>query len=303
MKTTNWKSVIGICLVIVSWLLVISMAWAVPQYMNYQGVLRDSAGNLVTGTKAMTFKIYDDATSTTNKLFEMTSSEVKVSNGLYNVQIGPLGGVDLASGRRWIEAAVGTDTLSPRLEILAVAYALLAASAESASKVGGYSVATSGNSIIPTTDATTGKLNALVIPAAGVNVASAEYATLAGTANTAGNANYATLSGTASSAASVKGQVTAEAASGLLALFVKGKIGITGEAWGVGYFTSGGDPSTTVTDTRLTPSSIVFGSVPGTDTYNPGKTYVYRKGTNQIVCDVTTVVPSENYPFYYVIIN
>jgi len=262
------------CLLLTACCLLCTMqAIAVPQYLNYQGILRGASGNLITGTKAMKFRIYDDATATAagNLKLEVVSAEVVVSGGLYNVGIGPLGYAELASGPRWLEVEVGGETLSPRTELLSVAYAVMAVTAETAAYAN-----TAG---------------------------SASTASSATNATTATNANYATLSGTASSAESVRGPVSAEAGTNPFALFVRGKIGITGEAWGAGYFATAGDPSTTVPDSRLTPYSIVFGSVPGTVSYNPGKTYIYRKGTSQIVCDVTTVVPSDNYPFYYVIIN
>ncbi len=185
-----------------------AMAVALPQYINYQGVLRDNAGNLVTGKKQITVNIYDAATGGTS-LWNMVSPEVNVNNGLYSMKLGPLDSTALGgSGSHWLELTIATDVLSPRLEILGVAYALMAASAESASQVGGYSVAVSGNGIIPVTDSS-GKLNSSVIP----NI---------------GNADYATLSGSASSAAYVKGQVSAEASGSNYALYVNGgKLGIS----------------------------------------------------------------------------
>lgn len=278
------------------------VANAVPQYMNYQGVLRDSAGNLVTGTKAMTFRIYDDPTSTTNKLFEMTSSEVRVSNGLYNVQLGPMSGVDLSSGRRWVEVSIGTDALSPRLEILAVAYALLAASAES---VGGYTVASSGANRIPVTDGD-GKLSALVIPTTGL---------------TADTANYATLSGTASTAAYVKGQVSAEAASVTsYALYINGgKIGAkTGGAGtsgdhAIGCVGSGSIPDAQneieIFNDQVTTSSVILvtgGSASSTS--NLGNVWLKVKSISNGSFKVgfsNNVSPGLGYsiPFFYLIIN
>jgi len=186
------KIIFGLILILAA-----SAVMAVPQYLNYQGVLRDNAGNLVTGTKTMTFKIFDEATGGSDK-FSMTSSEV-VSNGLYTVQLGPLGYAELGSGRRWLEVTVVSETLSPRLEILAVAYAVTAASAESAVKLGNYLPASSGASIIPVTDSS-GKLSSSVIPTSGLN---------ADTANTANIANYATLAGAATTAATATNAINA----------------------------------------------------------------------------------------------
>lgn len=171
-------------------------ALAVPQYINYQGVLRDSAGDLVTGTKSMTFNLYSDSTGGSS-LWDMTSPEVTVSNGLYTVQLGPITSTDIGNGDRWLEVAVAGTALTPRLKILSVAYAITAdtsayatlsgtaSSAADAQLLDGYNTGVSGLSIIPTTDATTGLLSTSVIPSTGVNVATADYATLSGTASTA----------------------------------------------------------------------------------------------------------------------
>lgn len=41
-------------------LLIPSLALAVPQFMNYQGKLTDSAGTPLTGTANITFSLYDE---------------------------------------------------------------------------------------------------------------------------------------------------------------------------------------------------------------------------------------------------
>jgi len=301
---------------IILFLGIASVALGVPQYMNYQGVLRDNAGNLVTGTKAMTFKIFNAATSGT-ELWTMTSSEVKVNSGLYNVQLGPLGGVDMTSGRRWIEAAVGTDTLSPRLEILAVAYALLAASAESASKVSGYSVASSGSGdFIPL--ATSGKLNASVIPASGVSVASAEYATQAG------NASTSTYAGTAGTAETVDGfhasstptggyllaldsnkqlktSISAEAQSNPFALFVNGKFGATTSVVSIEVMPAGQN-YIDVNNSAITNSSAIFVTA-GPKDFDLGGVYISSRAANTFRIKSTNNAPALGMPIWYMIIN
>ena len=129
----NYKYLnIGFCLLfVVCFLGFSSPAGAVPQYLNYQGVLRDNSGALISGSKDMTFGLYDVADGGT-ALWTMTSSEVSVSNGLYGISLGPLGYTELGSGRRWLETAVGGEVLSPRLEIQSVAYAVAADQAASA---------------------------------------------------------------------------------------------------------------------------------------------------------------------------
>lgn len=332
MKTSNLK--IRILLLFVIWCLMLGVsAWAVPQYMNYQGVLRDNAGNLVTGTKAMTFKIFDAVTSGT-ELWTMTSSEVKVNSGLYNVQLGPLGSVDMTSGRRWVEVAVGTDTLSPRLEILAVAYALLAASAES---VGGYTVASSGANRIPVTDGS-GKLSTLVIPTSGYSV---DYATLAGHSDTATTAATATNAGTANTATTaetvdgfhasstpqqnqllaldsnkqLKTSISAEAQGNTFALFINGRLGAdagSGATPGAKVCGEATIPQNVkeqqITNDNVTDNSIILvtqGVYTGGN-FDHGGVYVSARLGNQFtvrVGDGFSVGAFQSLKIYYLIIN
>ncbi|MFA4844584.1 MAG: hypothetical protein WC632_06525 [Candidatus Margulisiibacteriota bacterium] len=138
------------CLWLISCSLLVNVALAVPQYLSYQGVLRDSGSNLITGTKAMTFRVYDAVTAGTKK-FEMISSEVVVSGGLYNVMLGPIGFAELEKGPRWLEVEVGGEILTPRIELVTVAYAVSAASAEAAETVGGFSanLTATANNLLP----------------------------------------------------------------------------------------------------------------------------------------------------------
>jgi hypothetical protein len=119
----------------------------VPYYLTYQGILRDSAGNLVTGAKSMTFKIYDASTSGTEKAsFGPTS--ITASNGQYTAQIGLISSPTTVfdGNDRWLEIAVEGITFSPRLKINSVAYAIKADSAASADTVASnITIATSGN--------------------------------------------------------------------------------------------------------------------------------------------------------------
>lgn len=197
---------------------IISPVLAVPQFINYQGVLRDDQARLVTGNKAMIFKLYD-ALSGGSLVWQLTTAEVVVSNGLYNIKLGPLGYNELGSGPRWLEVSVGSETLSPRLELLSIAYAITAGSAEAAATLGGYVPATTGTgSFIPVT--TGGKLDSSVIPASGgsVNADTVDGFHASGTA-TAGQILPL------NSSKQLKGMaVSAEASSGY-ALFFTGKLG------------------------------------------------------------------------------
>jgi len=111
------------------------VAEAAPTLINYQGVLGDNAGIPVPdGNFAMTFRIYDDAASVDplHLLYEETQT-VAVTGGVYNVLLGsgtPTVGtfdVSLFSGdNRWLEVEVNTERLTPRQQIVSVAYALQA---------------------------------------------------------------------------------------------------------------------------------------------------------------------------------
>lgn len=182
-------------LILLTILLSLSLpVFAVPAYINYQGVLKNSSGALQNGTFELTLDIYSAETGGT-AAFSKTISNVTVSDGIYNVALGPItnpttvfDGTD-----KWLEVTVGTDTLSPRLKINSVAYAITASYAITAES------ATTANTAINANSATTAD--------------SASYATLAGTASTAATATsatsatsantagYATLAGTASTAA------------------------------------------------------------------------------------------------------
>jgi hypothetical protein len=284
----KWNLAVGACLVFsVLCLFFTTPAAAVPQYLNYQGVLRDNNGSLVSGTKAMTFGLFDVASGGT-ALWSMVSSEVAVSNGLYNVQLGPLTYTELGSGRRWLEVMIGADLLSPRLEILSAAYAVTAGSAENAAKLGNYTPAATGASIIPITDIN-GKIDPSLIPAVGT-IESVSYAVLSGTATTA------------ASASSVNGTVSAEAASGF-ALFANGKIGAAGSCLGSDIITAGNTSITITNAGLLSATSMVFVSGGVVAGYDPGGIYSYRKGDDRFTVTITNAAPVGGYPFNYLIIN
>jgi len=110
----------------------IASAIAVPAYLTYQGVLRNASGDLVNGTRSMTFTIYDQATGGTIKYGPQAESSVSVSNGSYTVQLGPISNPTAVfdGGDRYLEVAVEGTTLTPRLKINSIAYAIRAASAD-----------------------------------------------------------------------------------------------------------------------------------------------------------------------------
>lgn len=123
-------------------------AEAQPDYVNYQGLLKDAEGQpLSTGHYQMEFNIYDEATGGGTLIWgpffyddgsgDGHAKEVPVSNGRFNVILGPKDtsgrylsdsfGGDMA----FVEISVaGGDPILPRQQILSTPYALESANAK-----------------------------------------------------------------------------------------------------------------------------------------------------------------------------
>lgn len=128
------KKSISVLIIIVALMalsLMSTSTWAVPQLINYQGVLTDKTGNPITNLALpMKFRIYDEVTGGT-KLWEEAQT-VAVQNGIYNVVLGSMNSVtvDLFSADdRWLEVEVNSEVFTPRQRITSVAFALKAANA------------------------------------------------------------------------------------------------------------------------------------------------------------------------------
>lgn len=113
----------------------------VPQRINYQGKLVDTAGNVINGTMNFYFALYTNQT-VGNKVWEETQNAVIVDRGYYSVQLGINGfsGVDFKS-RPYFLAIRVTNTsgvasmapeLTPRISLLPVPVALAASNAAKA---------------------------------------------------------------------------------------------------------------------------------------------------------------------------
>ena len=108
-----------------------------PEYINYQGVLRDANDEPLDGMYGMVFRFFSSETGG-NEVLVDTHAAVTVLNGLFNVQLGS-GDVTDGSGPGeyttlsrvfgdhsdlHLEIEVGGETLSPRVHIAAAGYAL-----------------------------------------------------------------------------------------------------------------------------------------------------------------------------------
>lgn len=104
----------------------------VPQRMNYQGYLTSQTGQPLTGTFALTFRIYAGPIGG-EPLWQEIHNTVAALNGIFNVQLGatePLA-LDMFSAQRFLSMQVGAEAeMSPRQALLSVPYAMRAATAE-----------------------------------------------------------------------------------------------------------------------------------------------------------------------------
>jgi hypothetical protein len=141
----------------------VALGAAPPDIINYQGVLRDSAGNPLDGSYVMTFVFYDDEIGGTDILREshgiVSSPEISVDQGMFTVALGT-GYIEDGNGpglylsmnqvfrdytNVWMRISVEYETLSPRVPIRATPYAhnsYNAQSAQNADTVGGQAPST-----------------------------------------------------------------------------------------------------------------------------------------------------------------
>lgn len=117
---------------------------SVPGMINFQGVLKDSSGALLTGDHSMVFSIYD-AASAGSSLWTETQT-VAATDGLYSVRLGASSSIPASifdGSTRYLGVKVGSDAeMTPRVALVSVSYALTAGSvtAETSSGFGIYSV-------------------------------------------------------------------------------------------------------------------------------------------------------------------
>lgn len=92
---------------------------AVPERITYQGNLRES-GLLVTGSRSMTFRLYD-APAAGTLLWASGATAVAVSTGVFRAVLTP-SGLNWESAL-WLEVEVAGTVLSPREELTAAPFA------------------------------------------------------------------------------------------------------------------------------------------------------------------------------------
>ncbi|NOZ01866.1 MAG: hypothetical protein GXP54_08265, partial [Deltaproteobacteria bacterium] len=104
----------------------------VPAELNVQGVLRNVAGEVVTGAYGMTFRLYDQPTGGT--LLLTKTQTVSVVGGVFNVYLPAAPTVFINRSQVYLEIQIGTDVL-PRRAMTSVGFAFQAEHAEQADEL------------------------------------------------------------------------------------------------------------------------------------------------------------------------
>jgi len=185
----------------------ISVQAAVPNTMNYQGRLTDDQGQPVNATISMTFTIYDAETSGNSKWSENHPS-VSVVDGLFSVVLGqgspavPIEDTVFTSPDRWLEIAVGGETITPRTRLASSPYALQAGWTLVGNVLytsGEYGIARAGNDVHGTKDSTHVNLGAE--STTGIDGRDDHHCTVSGGRNNTASYVYSTVSGGSSNTA------------------------------------------------------------------------------------------------------
>jgi hypothetical protein len=124
----------------------ISVLWATPSEINYQGVLTDQQGNPVNGVRAMQIKLYDAPTGG-NMTYQENIGNVTVADGIYSFKFGASGnGIASAlNGNDHLALVVDSVEQPTRTKILAVPYALKAKESKDVQVLSGQIANISGN--------------------------------------------------------------------------------------------------------------------------------------------------------------
>ncbi len=106
----------------------------VPALINYQGLLTDINGNVVSGSKTVSISIHDAATDGT-QLYTENIGSVTVQNGIYSFQFGsgPTFASTLSTGaQHWLQVTLDGIAQTPRERLVSVPFAMRAAQADTA---------------------------------------------------------------------------------------------------------------------------------------------------------------------------
>ena len=130
-----------ICLIQMIFILALSMNLIaqdlprVPSVINYQGYITDNQGKALDGQHMITFRIYSEPTGSLSGIWEEIHDSVTVSNGLLNVLLGSINALtpEHFMGERYLAIQIGNESeMEPRLNLVSVAYSLIAGQANNA---------------------------------------------------------------------------------------------------------------------------------------------------------------------------
>ncbi len=117
-------------------LILVSVSWgAVPNLINFQGILTDTLGNPVPdGNYSVTFRIYDAASA--GNIIWQEAQLVTTSQGLFTYILGsatPIPDTVFKSDQRWLGIQIGSNPeLSPRTRLTSTPFAYVGNKADSA---------------------------------------------------------------------------------------------------------------------------------------------------------------------------
>ena len=101
----------------------------IPQTINYQGVLKDASGNIVSnGDYNLTFRLYNSETGG-SPLWTETKS-VSISEGIFFTKLGDVNSLNLPfDAAYWLGVSVGSEPeMTPRIELSTVPYSFMSLS-------------------------------------------------------------------------------------------------------------------------------------------------------------------------------
>lgn len=148
----------GICAIL---LLISAIAFSAnpPSVVNYQGVLRDSAGKPLSGTYDIVFRLYDASTAGNEILVDSHtaggSNAITVSNGIFSTMLGG-GSVSDGAGSGtytsissafesfssvWVEISVSGQILSPRIRVASSPFSFRSKISSDSELLGGVTAA------------------------------------------------------------------------------------------------------------------------------------------------------------------
>jgi len=109
---------------------------AIPQMINYQGLLMDDQGDPLDGSFNLLFAIYT-ASSGGTELWSSGSQVVSVSEGLFSYQLGSSVSIPLAvfseSNLRYLAISVEGEEIDPRTQLLAAPYSYVSSASDHSS--------------------------------------------------------------------------------------------------------------------------------------------------------------------------